>query len=100
MMTSRGPRVSGPTRLVAALLYAECAVTSPGELTLRQEFVVEPDEAVQIRGHEDTGETCDPLGGSPAHEVIRAGGRGWGGPLRVGGRAGHDDDHAPLLARC
>lgn len=95
--------MSGPTRLIAALLYADSAVTSPSELTSRQEFVVEPDEAVQSRGHEDTGGTGDPLGGSPAHEGIRAGveAAGGGGAVhcKLGGRSGHDDARA-LLSRC
>lgn len=68
-------------------------------LLVRQEFVVESDEAVQGGEHEDAGGTGDPLGGSPAHEVIRAGveAAGGGGAVHCefGGRVGHDDDHAP-----
>jgi hypothetical protein len=58
-------------RLCPQLLDADVA-GSVHPLLVRQECVVELDEAVPGGEDEDTDGTGDPLGGSSAHEVIRA----------------------------
>ncbi|MGW2571526.1 hypothetical protein [Streptomyces sp. NPDC001537] len=61
-----------PGRLAAQLIEADV----PGDvhpLLGGQQFVVESDETVKGGEHEGASGTGDPLGGSPAHEVIGAG---------------------------